>query len=121
MEQIKFRAWHNIEKTFKKIDSMYFNTDNKLYCIMIGDKPYIFPNKKITILSYTGIKDRDDKEIFEGDILASRYFGDDNFENNKLIVVNIDDFSTLNYIKQHDGVEFKIVGNIYENKELLNA
>lgn len=138
MEKNKFRAWHNVEKTFKKINSMYFSEkNNEPYCIMIGDKPYIFPNKKITILSYTGLKDCKGREIFEGDIIE--FVVDEPLAENreKRIIVGFVDFDRgsfwINTKKRfYDGTNYtdetllsnfayccEVVGSIYENRGLL--
>ena len=76
--------------------------------------------EKHTIMQYTGLKDKNGKEIYEGDILQSEgsrgdvYFGKVVFRNDSFII----DDETL----YDETVLYKVsvVGNIYENPGLLN-
>jgi hypothetical protein len=96
MRELKFRAWN------KKNNIMY-SSPNEL-------KPDI---DNIAIMQYTGIKDANGNEVYEGDILQ-------------------DDDGYIDLVKYHeegyyhagdwDGSDFrycKVIGNIYESPELL--
>ena len=75
-----------------------------------------------TIGQYTGLKDKDGKKIFEGDIVllkddekAKVIWGDDNA---KFIL----DYDNINAdFDNFWGYELETIGNIYDNPELLEA
>ena len=77
-------------------------------------------------MQYTGLKDKDRKKIYEGDIVkwADLYTGESRDEDRVFIVENIQNFfETKGYYEAEYGErwekELEIIGNIYENPELL--
>lgn len=105
---IKFRAWSVPEKYMYSWDAIVNSSNNYLKEVFDG----LQKSKQIP-LQFTGFLDKDEKEIYEGDIIKT---------NNGLIFqVEIPDI----YFKLADGCwetenDFKIIGNIYENPELLD-
>lgn len=79
------------------------------------------------IMEFTGLTDRNGVEIYEGDILHLRGYG--NYEVTydapcfvTLYIGNITEtFLSMNeFDNQDDAREYEVIGNIYENKELLD-
>ena len=77
---------------------------------------------------YTGLKDKNGKEIYEGDVVRCDYgYGKIVFINGCFVVEWIDDpEAIMEYIHSADGRRerkggdiFLIIGNIYENPDLL--
>ena len=100
MREIKFRAWDKINKRWIK----QFNID--LLSINVSELP------NIKLMQYTGFKDINKKEIYEGDIIS---FGDNKgvvfYENAKFRVkyeICIEDLDEVLYFDK-----VKIIGNIY--------
>ena len=107
--EIKFRAWDGLRITTSGIQ--FSTTDGKL--TMIQDYP---------LMQFTGLKDKNDKEIYEGDILKC---DDDKlrqitwYELGAGWRVGINDKDTyFNGLGVYANT-FQVLGNIYENPELL--
>ncbi len=58
MREIKFRAWNTRRKEMEMIDDLYWFEENQ--CHHNGDNDYV-------LQQYTGLKDRNGVEIYEGD------------------------------------------------------
>ena len=73
------------------------------------------------VMQFTGLKDSEGREIYEGDILEfdAREWGND--RNNKAAVVWERDGWACMGVPSEWGQWCKVIGNIYENPELLGA
>ena len=141
MREIKFRVWdeHYRYMNYKVIVGMWgkesLNDENYTTCSM-----YIMPDKvdykckphwanfepymeDIHLMQYTGLKDSEGTEIYEGDILESVAFGSE--EIGKIIYSEDDamfeldtDGVVLNFSNENSKW-WTVIGNIYENPELL--
>jgi len=115
MRTIKFRAWDTERKQWH-----YFvikpTKENKDTTISFGSPIYNDLKKQLENWGqYTGLKDSKGVEIYEGDILQSEYVRS---TGTKVIKYNIDhNFSGFGFIENLD--TSKVIGNIYENKNLL--
>lgn len=131
MREIKFRAWDvlNGEMIYsdKEEDDYGFRLDNgvvKSYieCVTVdvcGDE-YIDYDYIENIMQYTGLKDKNGVEIYEGDIIQTKDFyecGELIFKGKKQIVKNIDCYLETNLFIDISG---EVIGNICENKYLLD-
>ena len=90
------------------------------------------PASDFILMQSTGLKDKNGKEIFEGDIVKYNCGGMDTFT--ETVAYN-EDFGGFGFVDKHadfiftfgyldEGVNFtsfEIVGNIYENSELLGG
>lgn len=131
----KFRAWHNELGRMMSISDMWFNVDSLgeigLNDAVMNDYITVSPDE-IELMQSTGLKDKNGKEIFEGDIIT-----------NGMDIVDVRNHETLGFYTLVNGREVffghgtsieefeediegfseiaEIIGNIYENKELLDA
>ena len=118
----KFRAWDTTNKdTFAITESGQVVVVDQSSVFVSPD--YVFVDH-LVVMQSTGFKDKNGKEIFEGDILGTKngllngvveYRTDLGMWTNSLIRYN--NFERL----YHIAGDREIIGNIYENKELLDA
>ena len=118
----KFRAWD--KKLKKMFEVSYIDFDTKLIGLNIDLEIIIFDFEDIILMQSTGLHDKNGKEIFEGDILGTKdgflngvveYRTDLGMWTNSLVRYN--NFERLCSIAS----DRKIIGNIYENPELLEV
>lgn len=111
MREIKFRAWD------KANEEMYYDNERVLQSLAITAQ-YRDKVKIIEFMQYTGLKDKQDKLIYEGDIVKCFKVGNSvvNFSYGCFGLTTNHTFHAFNDIYG----EIEVIGNIYENPELLN-
>lgn len=124
----KFRAWHNELGRMMSISYMWFNVDSLgeigLNDAVMNDYITVSPDE-IELMQSIGLKDKNGKEIFEGDIV--KMVKDVYSEPTYYEVVSHRGGAYRLESKQH-GCELwlrhtdcEIVGNVYENPKLLEV
>lgn len=123
----RFRAWHNELGRMMSISDMWFNVDSLgeigLNDAVMNDYITVSPDE-IKLMQSTGLKDKNGKEIFEGDILTSQ-----NYPVKGVVEFRTDLGLWVHYLKGYNYFEYlgnvagskEIIGNIYENQELLEV
>ena len=146
MREIKFRAFHRkykvvlpvwvIDFQFQRLQMWWNDTseDSNNAWDSFSD---------VELMQYTGLKDKNGKEIYEGDIIRIRMYKG-NYENYKITWINdyheVEednpniDMETAEFIaiNEKEGIDFnwidssiwfkcEVIGNIYENPELMEV
>lgn len=123
----KFRAWHNELGRMMSISDMWFNVyslgEIGLNDAVMNDYITVSPDE-IKLMQSTGLKDKNSKEIFEGDILGTKdglLNGVVEYSSNLGMFVNsLISYNNFERLCNVAGNR-EILGNIYENPELLEA
>lgn len=144
MREIKFRAWDKKSKKMRQVTEIVFNTgfylepdDNTVKLIWVKGQD-IIENKEIQLkrendfilMQYTGLKDKDGKEIYEGDYIEYETEGEiygkgivkysEKYAQYVLVGTGTakDEFEPLG---DYNMEVYEVRGNIYDNPELLEV
>jgi len=110
MRTIKFRAWNVREKEW--FDEWFsVSADGNLLYHENGDS-FDIP-KEYAVVQYTGFLDKNGKEIFEGDVIDMKSLGE---QFGKRVI----SWTHGGFNHPLDVEKCEIIGNIYENPELLS-
>lgn len=135
MREIKFRAWKTFEESGKKISYMdyeprasqgryvseeSYENGNTHEALVVKLNDFFKNNSKDCILmQYTGLKDKNCKDIYEGDVVSvyTPNKGGDVNRYRKVVRWNVSLLRNGWNIGQNKN--HLVIGNIYENPELL--
>ena len=99
MRPIKFRAWNIPRKAWFTLDGT--------------DHFDIFEDEHFVVEQFTGVHDKNGKEIYEGDIVR---FG----QKPCLVTVDGVEWSFGDYqLRNKDASDLEVIGNIHENPDIL--
>lgn len=123
MRELKFRAWHKRNKKYIVPERLALYEDGSLDFYVYESDGYSL--ECFVLEQYTGLKDKNGKEIYEGDIVKMPDWG----IKPKCEVVKFSNSSCGfdPFVRgcfeciAPDGEEVEIVGNIHENKDLIRG
>ena len=109
MREIKFRTWCPIDKKMVKPwtiqEAMSYKGDNY--------------HDEDTFMQYTGLKDKNGKEIYEGDVVRKHLQAIDEKKWCIALEVDVHFDCYCDCTSSDKHLSYEIIGNIYENPELL--
>ena len=129
MREIKFRVWNTMTGHMWQLQRMNFKNGQLLY--EGSNMPTPKENKSNhIIMQYTGLKDKNNKEIYEGDIIEGGYenpLGEGFVSKKYVIEYDNEKGGFMGRLQKHSPygdtwIQFiigEVIGNIYENPELL--
>lgn len=128
MRDIKFRAWDKKNKEWISDTDSFFN--GMLFNRKVGSVGIDFWSTKFELMQYTGLKDQNGKEIYEGDIIINSCIVSPTcphckkklYAERQPEVVKWNDFGHRFDMPYIDAFQtYLILGNIHENPELLEV
>ena len=127
MKNIKYRAWYIENKKMMRVVAMYFRNPQQKYknqwekrdsmTLDLAYRPLDSSGwqnisfSAVVLMQYIGLKDKNGKEIYEGDIVKNR--------DGQIYEIEFK-FNSFNGKYMVDFWELEVIGNIWENPELLN-
>ena len=125
----KFRAWHKTWEEMGKVKRIRFDDEGNVTTVLFEGKILGVDTHadEIELMQSTGLKDKNGKEIFEGDIV--------DYKGRETVVKWHGSYASFIY-RFVDGLKervsewdplflacyhFEVIGNIYENPELLEV
>ncbi|MEK5524121.1 YopX family protein [Heyndrickxia sp. FSL W8-0423] len=135
---MKFRVWDKTKKCWLDYDEIFIDQEGEVF--LIEERNWAYQSlmhkenitDKVEVVQYTGLKDKNDKEIYEGDVLL---FNNDYPNAQKMDWKCVVKYRKGSFVCEYpkDGVynhfdswnvpkvTWEVIGNIYENPSLLEV
>lgn len=128
----RFRAWHKTWKEMGKVTCIHFDDKQSVISMFCEEEQAssALLDDEVILMQSTGLKDKNGQEIFEGDVIAIEVDDTETpinarvSQNSKIGVLMFHVFEDnedvpMVELLEDNSVAFEIIGNIYENQELL--
>lgn len=135
MRAIKFRAWDKRQKKMREVNALYLAvqmgmapSDRAILVDLHETSRAYQVDRDVDLMQFTGLLDKNGKEIYDGDIVYAAGYWDESG------VVYWNDKQLQWWVRRCSGGEeplrspfasnsvvFEIIGNIYENPDLLRG
>ena len=130
-----YRVWHKIEKRFVDLRNIDFELESIGYdCYREANYYDVAKFDEIVFQQFTGLKDSKGNEIYEGDVVKIIYEGTiaEVYFDSNICAFRLKDntsksfpITTYRFDESHNPIGLinvfdEVIGNIFENSELLN-
>ena len=124
----KFRVWDKNQQVMRGVKGLFWHKNNlAAHCSPIGNKfdeffTTILNDGEYHLMQSTGLVDKNGVQIFEGDIV-NHYWSNEVGESfcHKTVIKNPFDYKVNEAMHLIYADELEILGNIYENSDLLEV
>ena len=115
MREIKFKVYYKPHKTIYPVVKINLDKEIVSFKDNTTDTIVVVGYDSVELMKYTGLKDKDGKDIYEGDLVAIDYpqFNHTQVDEVEWNKVGWDPFYGS---MQEDGAKYKIVGNKYTHR-----
>ena len=125
MREYKFRLWDKEKEIMLDVEKIDFDDcyyGGEMYVNTTDGSDY-WNNELYSLMQYTGLHDKKGKEIYEGDIVKSFFVDTDEAGNEiyKYYIIEVKYDEVLCEYNIDKFMNLEVIGNIYDNKELLNG
>jgi len=130
MKDIKFRAWDNTNKRMSAVAGLHF-FNGGIDINVFADEDEWAEEPDLILMQYTGLKDKNGKEIYDGDIVNFKSYRKTANIGEVVYIDSLASFAVkywlvLDYLHELFSVHLykdslEVIGNIYENSELVNG
>lgn len=116
MREIKFRAWNESSNEMSPLTQITFSGGGT-WSVEKGKGVSLEFQPHIKVMQYTGLKDKNGKEIYEGDVVK-KYMSDGQFLHAPFAVLYQSEVCGFN-INGKKSHSYEVIGDIYQNPELI--
>lgn len=132
----RYRAWDKIHKTMYEVDdimSIDFGKSEISVKTLFFERTNCYNFNDIVLMQSTGLRDKNDREIFEGDVVTDGHTAGDIKNHPTLGFYMVDDNCTERWFSDNATIEdfeedvetahriLEVLGNIYTNPELVEV
>lgn len=121
MREIKFRAWLKEERKMVNVETLFIGINRLCFGNSKTEDLFFRDFEEVELMQYTGVRDKNGKEIYEGDIVVLN-----NIEIDNMCIVRyehssyrLEGWSLREDLSNVEARFLEVVGNIYESKNLL--
>lgn len=131
--KIKFRVWAKKRKGYRELDQLVFNNQvlEEIWVFPKDDEmQQVYHPSEMVVEQYTGLTDKNGKEIYEGDILEETVIIEGDAEEYRRYRVYWEDTRLCWCVMDHTwfrdelwqtNASREVIGNVHENPELLGG
>ena len=132
MDNTKFRVYDFNRKEMAQVECWDFKNNGIDVRNAKGKGWYTEITDKTKIMQFTGVLDANDKKIYEGDIVTNEteivipdkngeYDFTGEYKRTRCVVAYDSHWGSFEFTDETNWGKFEVIGNIYENPELIEA